>query len=237
MLSSQKQNIVGALPSGLGGLLSSVPGLGDITGGARAAAESAKGFVSSTGRTAMHAAGDAADSLRPAASGIGSILKWAVPALILLALGIWLIPKAFNRPTTDTNVNVPQPQAGRPSTPELPDARTAGGLISPTVDAVTSQVKQLVSSTTDTLTNIKDAASAEAALPKLRSLNTSLDGISTTLAALPEDTRKPVATMIGSSYTRLKELSDKAMAIPGVAEKVRPVVDPMLAKLQALSGK
>jgi hypothetical protein len=237
MLSSQKQNIAAALPSGLGNLLASVPGLGDMTGGARAAAEPAKGFVSDTGRSVMRAAGHAADSVRPAASGVGNFLKWAVPALVLLALAIWLIPKAFNRPA-NTNVNVPQPQAVNPKVPtDLPDARTASGAISSTVDALNSQVKQLVTSTTDTLANIKDAASAEAALPKLRTLNTTIDGISTTLASLPEDTRKPIAATIGSSYTRLKEMADKVMAIPGVADKVRPVVEPMLAKLQALSGK
>lgn len=232
MLAGQRQNIAAAMPQGLGSMLSALPGLGDITGGAKSAVEGARNFAGDTGRAGMRAVEDTADA---AGRGAGAALRWAIPVLAILLLGIWLVPKMFNR--TPTAVDTDR-QAVSPAKPaELPDARTASGVLPASVDAVKGQVTKLLGSTTDALAEVKDAASADAAIPKLQDLSGKLDGLTASVNALPADTKKSVTSAIGAGLTHLKELAEKAMAIPGVGEKLRPVLDPMLAKLQALSGQ
>jgi hypothetical protein len=225
LLSSQKDNITSAMPQGLSGMLASVPGVGDIVGAAKKYA----GAAADTGRAAGRAVADAGRAAAPAAS---NAMRWAVPLVLLLALGAWLIYKYANR-TPETSP--PGPQANK--TPaELPDARAAAAKIGSSMAGLTDQVTSWTKSATDAFSNIKDEASAQAALPSLRELNDKLDGVKTSLSAVPAEAKKPILQTLSSSFTKLKELADKAMAIPGVGEKIRPVVEPMLNKLQALSG-
>jgi hypothetical protein len=226
MLAGQRQNIAAAMPAGLGSMLSSVPGLGSLTSGAREVAQGARGLASNAAET-VNRYGE------PVAAGTGRALRWLIPGALAVILGVWLVAKYANRAPEPSVPN--PPQAVNPSPSIADDARTAGAAIAPAVNSATDQVKQLVTNATDALTGITDPASADAALPKLRDLSTKVDGLSTTLGALPAGARKPVNQMLGTGYTRLKELANKAMAIPGVGDKIRPVVEPMLSKLQALS--
>jgi hypothetical protein len=226
LLSSQKENITAAMPQGLSGMLASVPGVGDVVGAARKYA----GAAADTGRAAGRAVADAGRATAPAAS---SAMRWAVPLVLLLALGAWLLYKYANRTPEPAP---PGPQANKAPAQVLPDARTAAAQIGSSMSGLTDQVTSWTKSATDAFSNIKDEASAQAALPSLRELNDKLDGVKTSLSAVPADAKKPILQTLSSSFTKLKELADKAMAMPGVGEKLRPVVEPMLNKLQALSG-
>jgi len=223
LLTSQKDNIANAMPHGLTGMLSGVPGLGDIAGTAREYA----GNAADAGRATMRAVADTGRAAVPAAT---NILRWAVPLAILLALGAWAVYKIANHTTEPT----PTP---RVSTPNLNDAaRTAGEKINSAATALTSDVKDWSTSAIDAFGNIKDAASAEAALPTLRDLSSKLDGVTTTLSGLPADAKKPIVSMLGTTFAKIKDLATKAMNIPGAGDKLRPVIEPLLSKLQALTG-
>lgn len=224
LLTSQKDNIAQAMPHGLSGMLSGVPGLSDITGGVREYA----GNAADAGRATMRAVADTGRAAVPAAS---HAIRWAVPLVLLLGVGTWLIYKYANRnPEPNPNPTVINP-------PDMSDAaRTAGAKIGSVATALTGDVKDWSTSAFDTLGNIKDSASAEAALPTLRDLSSKLDGVTTTLGGLPADAKKPIVSMLGSSYSKLKDLASKAMSIPGAGEKLRPVIEPLLNKLQALTG-
>jgi hypothetical protein len=54
--------------------------------------------------------------------------------------------------------------------------------------------------------------------------------------SLPADARSTLSSWVGSSQSKLQPLIDKAMSIPGVGDKLRPFVEPMLTKLRALAG-
>jgi hypothetical protein len=226
LLASQKDNISRAMPQGLAGMLSGVPGLGDISGAARDYA----GSAADAGRAGMRAV--ASTGRAAAAPAAGNFLRWAVPLALLLCIGAWGIYKFANRaPEANPTPRVSNPPATLPA-----DARTAAARIGSSIGDAGEQVKGWSTSAIDALSNVKDAASAEAALPTLRELTTKLDGVSTTINTLPGDAKKPILQTLSSSFTKIKELADKAMAIPGAGEKLRPVVTPMLDKLQALIG-
>jgi hypothetical protein len=88
---------------------------------------------------------------------------------------------------------------------------------------------------TETLTGVKDVASAEAALPKLQDLSTKLDVAKATMDKLTDAGKATISTLVKSTQGKLKGLADEALAIPGVGEKLRAIVDSILAKLGRLA--
>jgi hypothetical protein len=125
-------------------------------------------------------------------------------------------------------------------------ARRAGEKTSQAVDSAASAVqnaaqvgddlKGAVGNLTDSFTKITDPASAEAAIPKLKEISTKVDSLNALASKLPADARSSISSVLGTSMTKLKEVSEKAMAIPGVSEKLKPVVEPLMKKLNALAG-
>src|SRR6185436_2866833 len=83
LLSQQKQNIASAMPSGLGNLLGSVPGIGSMLSGAMG---SALGGASQT-------VGRATDAARTAVGAVerrASALPWVIGVAAVLLIGLFL---------------------------------------------------------------------------------------------------------------------------------------------------
>jgi hypothetical protein len=99
-----------------------------------------------------------------------------------------------------------------------------------------SDLSGMLGSLTDTLTGVKDAASAEAALPKLTDLNGKLDDAKVSWDKLPEAGRTAINSALKSALASLKELVNKVLEIAGVGDKIKPVVDPIMTKLASLSS-
>jgi hypothetical protein len=53
---------------------------------------------------------------------------------------------------------------------------------------------------------------------------------------LPADQRTVADGLVASSMATINQLFDKVLAIPGVAEVVRPTIDSLRTKLADLSG-
>jgi len=134
-LSAQKNNIAGALPSGLGGSLSSLLGLGGLAGGVGAAA-------GSIGSAAREAAGDvrnaASSTLNYAGSRAGKAgggMKWLLPLLLLAGLGLllwWLMSskgcnKADTGAATNDSAAVYSDGAAASGASDTPTAAATGG--------------------------------------------------------------------------------------------------------------
>jgi hypothetical protein len=235
LLADQKENIVSALPSGLANMLGDIPGLSSLTEAGRAVAGTVEPVRSSP--TARRTGEYAAAAARPASI---SPLMWILPLLALLALGWWAVKsflpdrekeKVVVRQTDDTretqrtvvkkpvddDVAIPAPSLKRPA--DLEAGFTTA-----------------FTSITDTLGNIEDADSAQAAVPKLRQILTTLDGLKEPLAALPAAQRTAVTRVVESSHEKLLPLIEKLYAIPGVRPILKPLIDQLLARIDEFTA-
>ena len=212
LLSSQKDNIVAALPAGFANLLGGT-GLLDSLGGAARTATAAAGQTARVTTSAARAIGDTGQR---AASVSRNWLYWLIPLLAIVALLIYF----FARPAE---------QVVQPSVPTIPSL-TVGGL------DIGKQVTDSITSLRTTLGGITDAASAQAALPKLREVTTQIDKVDGLLGQLSPEQRRVLAGVVNPLMPSLNQLFDKVLAIPGVAELLKPTIDALRAKLAMLTA-
>ena len=99
-------------------------------------------------------------------------------------------------------------------------------------ELATSAVNHLYSS----LVGVKDEASAQANLPSLNQASSEFDQLAGLLSQLSPENRKLLAETVASIRPNLDQLLDKALAIPGVAVIIKPAVDAIRSKLDALSA-
>jgi hypothetical protein len=215
LLAGQRQNVVNAMPSGLGSMLAGVPGISALSG----LGESARDVAGSVYGTGRSVANTAAATTRVAANTGSSALRWLIPVAAVLGL-VALIWYMVNR--TGPNTVTAQPGAPR-------NQSTTGAGVVASVDEqvtrLTSQVSDFFTGATDSLKKITDRASAEAALPQLRDLAGKFDSMRATAGNLPSSARERVVSLVAQSWPALQAALDKAMAIPGVSDVLRPVVD------------
>lgn len=98
------------------------------------------------------------------------------------------------------------------------------------------QVTDSISSVRSTLNGITDAASAQAALPRLQAATSQIDKVSGMSAQLSEGQRKMLAGLVTPGMSTLNQLFDRVLAIPGVAEVIKPTIDALRAKLVTLTA-
>jgi hypothetical protein len=92
----------------------------------------------------------------------------------------------------------------------------------------------ILASLRTSLQNITDRHSAAAAYLKLLDAMNEISNVRGQVAKLPPEQRRRIAGMINSSVETLNQLFDKVLAIPGVSEQLKPIVDTMRADLATL---
>ena len=216
LLASQKDNIAAALPSGFGKLLGGT-GLLDALGDtarrtAAAGGEATRAAAASMTRTV--------DDIRRSAPvpppARTNWLLWAIPALAIAALLLWLLAK-------------PTEQIAQQG------VTTAQSLMVGGID-LGKQVTDSLNTLRTTLTSVTDPASAQAALPKLREATAQIDKASGMLGQLSDTQRKVLAGLVSPFMSTLNQLFDKVLAIPGVAEVIKPTIDTLKGKLAVLTA-
>jgi Bacterial protein of unknown function (DUF937) len=214
LLVSQKDNIAAALPPGFSSLLGET-GLLDALGGA---ARTAAAAGNEAARTASSAARAVGDTSRRAAGTAASRnwLYWLIPLAAIAALLIYF----FGR------------QAEQVVQQSVPPAQSllVGGL------DLGKQVTDSIASLRTALDGVSDTASAEAALPKLRDVTAQIDKVDGMIGQLSPVQRKLLAGLVNPVMPALNELFDKVLAIPGVAELLRPAINALKAKLDTLAA-
>jgi Bacterial protein of unknown function (DUF937) len=207
LFEGQKQNIMNAMPSGLSTALSGISGIGALSDWAGGTAGSAY----QAGRTAVY---ETAGTARATATASRSALRWVLPLLaVLIVAGLlwwWL--------------------AGRPTTVTAPPIGTDR------VALLTGQVTDFFRSATDTLTGIKDSASAEAAIPKLRDLSSRLDSLRVAMDQLPLDLKARIAALIKDQGAKLTPAFDSILAMPVVGDRLKPLIDELRTKMNTLAS-
>ena len=204
MLAGQKANISSALPSGLGSLLSSaVPGLGSVLGDAGQAASAAVGAATSA----------ATGAARQAEAAASPFKKLLIP-LILAALAVFLGQKMCRK------------------APEAASAVSNGVAAMGDQMKIAGDLTGLIKDATAAVATIKDEASATAALPKLKDVNTKLAGLKGLWAKLPAPAQQAVGSTIRPLIATLRDSLQPVLALPVVGNLVKPVVDEMLSTLE-----
>lgn len=146
-------------------------------------------------------------------------LSWLMP-ILLLALGVVLW--YYLKPVEPVNL---------PAATDLAKNITKGAGTS-----LTDSINTFFTSTTESLNGIKDAATADAAIPKLKELSSQVDEMKKGFALVPDAGKGAIKTLFGSNLDKLKVIVNKLLAMPGVGEKLKPILEPLMAKLAAFTG-
>jgi len=64
---------------------------------------------------------------------------------------------------------------------------------------------------------------------------TSIDGISGLVGKLSAEQKTALAALVSAALPALKEAANKVLAIQGVGDLAKPVVDSLIAKIEALA--
>ena len=214
LFASQKDNIAAALPSGLGSLLSGTGLLNSLGDAARTATAAGSEAMREASATRL------VDAARQRGAGAASApSNWLYWLLTLAAAAALLIYFAA-RPTEEVA------QQG------MSKVQNAA-IVAPDLG---KQITNSITSLRTTLDGITDVATARAALPKVQEAASQIDKSGGEVGQLSADQRKLVAGLINPLMPAFNQLCDKVLAIPGVAEVLKPSVDAVKAKLTTLVG-
>jgi hypothetical protein len=210
LLSEQTRYIPDSLPAGFS--LDQIPGLSGATDAVRAA--------SHTTRRAAETAGRAAPSMA----------SWLLPlaAILVGAFLLWQMLKPRPEAPVDvagaTETAADRVTAMKPAIPDMPDV--------PSASELTEQLKGTFKTLTETLAGIKDAASAEAAAPKLEELNAKIDSMKKMMAQLPETARTTLEPVIKEGLDPIKTEAQRTLTLPGLSDKIKQLIGQILRKLE-----
>ena len=214
LLTSQKDEVVAAMPSGFSKYLSDAGILDDVTT-----------------RPAKYAS-------RAPEPSTKSAWPWLLGALALLGAGLlaWQLFSGRHREV----VEAPSSKVEAPAQEITGDAAYVSllnklrGIKVGDVDVgelATSAVNDLQTS----LAGIKDEATAQTALPGLTKASSEFDQLSGLLGQLSPEARKTVTEVFAAIKPNLDQLLDRVLGIPGVGTIIKPAVDAIRAKLDSLA--
>jgi hypothetical protein len=101
---------------------------------------------------------------------------------------------------------------------------------------VNKQITDSIATLRSTLGGVTDAASAQAALPKLRDITAQIDQVDGLVGQMTPEQRKVLAGIVSPLMPTLNQLFDKVLAIPGVSEVLKPTIDLLKTKLTLLTS-
>lgn len=210
LLRSQKDQIVAAIPPGLSDQLGAA-GLIDRVAGA-------PGRASTVGTT----------TTRQTPYTTANKAQWPywLAALVILGGLAWYAADRVGQQ------NVAEQQPARPTTGTVGMAPA-----DLTVDGVNlaNKFNSSVDSLKTALPGITDAASAQAALPKIADVQGQLNDISARVPRLSADGRSSLAKMIAAATPAINQLCDRVVAMPEAGPVVKPAIDDLRAKLDSLA--
>ena len=230
LLTSQKDQIARAMPSGLADQLSAaglIEGATESLRSGAAAASAAGGRVAEASERTISGLGQTASAMagRPA---VPHWPYWLVAAAVLGGLA-WF---AFGRSGQDTVAQVSPPAMTRTATGTVglaPADLTVGGM------NLANQISASVGSIRAALPGITDAASAQAALPKIREATAQLNEVSSRATQLSPEGKGTLVKLIVVAIPTINQMCDKVLATPGAGDIAKPAIDELRGKLDALA--
>jgi hypothetical protein len=148
----------------------------------------------------------------------------------LVSIGVFLYTRYSGNPI------VTRTEVANAGTPDGAPSRAAHGS-EVRSKQVGANLEGVFKSLTNTLGEIKDPATAEAALPKLRELSDRMDGLKTSFAAMTAGSKAVIVKIARDNLGALKEQVNKAKELAGAAkEKIAQVLDAIVEKLTNLTA-
>jgi hypothetical protein len=229
LLGSQKDQIAAAIPSGLADQLSAAGLIDRAAGGLRSDAAAASAAGSRIAGASERTVAGASRAVYATTSAASSQWPYWLAALVVLGGLAWY---ALGRQAGETVAELPRPATTQPATGTVglaPSDLTIGGV------NLASQVNSSVGSLRSVLPTITDAASAQAALPKLRDATTQLNEVSNLATKLTPEGKSALARLIAAATPTIDQMCDKVLATPGVGDIAKPTIDELRGKLDTLS--
>lgn len=211
LFADQKKNIADAVPTGFS--LGDIPGWSGAQDVARAASKTTRRAVETTERAAP------------------SMASWLIPLAVIAVGGLLLWKFLGSRPeagrmaideraaTTAEKVTAMKP--------ELPDATTI-----PSMPKLTDDVTSMFKSVGEVFGGIKDAASAEAAAPKLEELNAKIDAMKKMMGQIPAASRETLQKVVDEQLGPIKTQAEQTLSVPGLSERIKTLINQVLSKLE-----
>jgi hypothetical protein len=242
LLRSQKDQIVGAIPSGLADQLGAAGLIDKAEGGVRsgmAAATAAGSRIAS--------ASDRAGAASRAASAAGQWPYWLAALVVAAGLAWYVMGRqgpstVVEQPATSRAETTQTTAATQPATTQTTATQPATGTVGKaaadlTVDGVNlaNRFSSSLDTLKSTLSGITDVAGAQAALPKINEMTAQLNDIKARSAKLSPDGRSELAKLIAAATPVIDQMCNKVMAIPGVGAVAKPAIDDLRAGLDALA--
>ena len=229
LLGSQREHIAAAIPSGLADQLSAAGLIDKAAGSLRtgaAAVSTAGSRIAGASERTIASASQAASATTGAVSS-----QWPYWLAGLAVLG-GLAWYAFGRPVNDTVAQLPPPVATQPATGTVgmaPANLTVEGI------NLANQINSSVGALKSVLPGITDAASAQAALPKIREATAQLSAVSNLAGKLSPEGKSALAKLIVAATPAINQMCDKVLATPGVGSVAQPAIDELRGRLDTLS--
>ena len=224
LLSSQRDQIAAAMPSGVANAL-----------GARGLIDTVEGGLRRSADTASATAGRMAGGISDTAAGASQVARAAHRNPLAASLPYWLIALAVLAGAAWYFLGDRDQQLAEQTRGLMNKATEDVALNKPRVSELSADLTSSVNSVRNTLQGMTDPASARAALPKLQQATEQLDRINGLAAQLPESSRKDLASVVGTSMPALNRLCDQALSNPQIAGLAKPTIDALRAKLQMLA--
>jgi hypothetical protein len=232
MLIGQKKNITDALPGDFAKLLSGTGILdavqGTVNGTAPAAAASRPATATTTASPGRVTAPAGATITPTHHHHHFSWTPWL--AAIAAASALWW--SVFGE-------KLMQPHPMATSIPAvLPPSTTLATTPLPAVVANTEVGKQIVGLLDDVkgaIAGVRDEATAKSSLARIQDVAGRIEKVSGQAQALGPDARRALGTYVNSQQGLLKTAIATVLAIPGVSAILKPVLDQMIGRIEALA--
>jgi hypothetical protein len=167
--------------------------------------------------------------------------KWLLPLGLALLAGLFLWQFVL-RPRADRD----QAAANRETAVERTAARNANtdadrvtamkpvtpdGIDIPSVSVMRDDLTGLFNSLDTSFTGIRDAASAERALPALRDLNTKVDAMTQVFSRLPEASRAALRPALEEQVQMATEKANAVNSIEGIGANIKALIQEIITKI------
>ncbi len=178
-------------------------------------------------------------SMRPNDKDTTGIPSWFLPLMVLglLALALWyfylqepvVAPPPAAPVAVDHKVTTPPAEAKE----VVPPAEVKVEI--PTADEVIKDLGDVHVTAIQALASVKDGPTADAAIPTLTDLDSKIESAKALWDQLAEPAKAAVTKATAENLGSFKTLVGKTLEIPGVAEKLKTILDALVTKLTAFT--